>query len=674
MSSNGLLASHDVCAFANPDSSFFIRKSDPLVIENLVANGITCDTINLNEGILTCIANGSTLTLNGVPVGGGGGSGTVQSVAVASPLTISGDPNVNPTIGINLSSIVQTNTTQLITGAKKFAILPQSVIGVVPTDPDEFTNKLYVDTKVASVSSIVGGLSSITDWALYPAIANVSLANFALTNVSSIQTPLISAPSGLNINTGASPLVINTTNIDLNQASLIDASSLIGNQLQVVSDTSLNVSANFGNVEIQATQGVVSLNGTAIDFNGKPLTNVGDIQHNEALSETPSLFSITSAVATTITAGLALNLAAANVNIGSLGLPILGGINLAATGAINIGSANYTSIENVRITNSIIEKEPSTADLQLNDIAVLKNDLANLVIGTNTITIAPNGTTTINTNNQNYLVSSGDGQNSFAGQFINMAATSSIVMECAAGTNNPIEIRVPVPNNLSVSETAYDATTDPSSVLDVRSATRGMYLPRLTTVARNAIPQSQKGLIVYDTNVSSIMNYDGSNWSKPALTNESNELLGNLSGKVSGTATRTLTGFNTVETATVKADVIEPVDPLVQPFVGIAADVSMLGNTSLSFGLVGGGDGTISVPNGTLNMNATTNFTEAIQADGVYGPVGYVLASSGSSSPPMWLPFVGGPIGGRLTLGAVFGETIVPATSLTWDSGTGVLV
>jgi len=506
-----------------------------------------------------------------------------------------------------------------------------------------------------------------------------------------------------------------------------------------------------------------------VEFAGYELNNVGDITYKSTTTSlTPGVFNINSDVQTkiqsggnitldagltgdVITQGLTTTITTGTFNVGSVGLPIIGGIGLytagsatlAATGAINIGSANYTSIENVRITNSLIEKEPSTADLDFNNVGFLTNDLANLVIGTTSnITIQPNGTTTINTNNQNFTMTGGNGQVSFAGQYFNMYATSSIVMQTAQGTNNPIELRADAPNNVSIAEGAYDETTDPSSVLDVKSATRGMYLPRLTSTARTAIPSPQQGLTVYDTIVSSIMTYDGANWGKPAMTNVSNELLTNLSGKVSGTATRTLTGFNTVETGTVKADVIEPVDPLVQPYVGIGADVSMPGNASLSFGLVGGGDGTISVPSGSLTVSASNidiqanvnfndsaltgiaymsfvqqntgftpnngnldivsdstittsfsgntntilmdrflttfntpiNITEPIQLNGSNGPLGYVLVSQGSSLPATWQPFISGPVGGRITLGAVLGDTIVPASNLTWDSTSGVLV
>jgi hypothetical protein len=438
-----------------------------------------------------------------------------------------------------------------------------------------------------------------------------------------------------------------------------------------------------------------------VEFAGYELNNVGDITYKSSITSlTPGVFNINSDVQTkiqsggnitldagltgdVITTGLATTIATGTFNVGTIGVPIVGGINLLSAGEIYIESfGNYTRIEDIRITNNQIEKEPGKNDILIDDVATLKNDLANLVIGTTSnITIQPNGTTTINTNNQNFTMTGGNGQVSFAGQYFNMYATSSIVMQTAQGTNNPIELRADAPNNVSISEGAYDETTDPSSVLDVKSATRGMYLPRLTSTARTAIPSPQQGLTVYDTIVSSIMTYDGANWGKPAMTNESNELLKNLSGKVSGTATRTLTGFNTVETGTVKADVIQPVDPLVQPYVGIGADVSMPGNASLSFGLVGGGDGTISVPSGNLNISANEigissiiNISDAIKLDGSFGPSGYALVSQGSSLPPSWLPFVRSAVGGRITLGAVSGDTVVPASNLTWDSSTGVLV
>jgi hypothetical protein len=73
-------------------------------------------------------------------------------------------------------------------------------------------------------------------------------------------------------------------------------------------------------------------------------------------------------------------------------------------------------------------------------------------------------------------------------------------------------------------------------------------------------------------------------------------------------------------------------------------------------------------------FNTPINITKAIQLDGINGPQGHVLVSSGSSLPAQWLPFVGAPVGGRITLGAISGDTLVPASDLSWDAFSGVLV
>ncbi len=51
-----------------------------------------------------------------------------------------------------------------------------------------------------------------------------------------------------------------------------------------------------------------------------------------------------------------------------------------------------------------------------------------------------------------------------------------------------------------------------SAMLDVNSTTKGMLTPRMTTVQRNAIANPAQGLLVYDTNLSNFMYYNGSHW------------------------------------------------------------------------------------------------------------------------------------------------------------------
>jgi hypothetical protein len=51
-----------------------------------------------------------------------------------------------------------------------------------------------------------------------------------------------------------------------------------------------------------------------------------------------------------------------------------------------------------------------------------------------------------------------------------------------------------------------------SAVLDVSSTTRGLLAPRMTTAQRNGIVSPANGLLVYDTDVNSFFNYNGSAW------------------------------------------------------------------------------------------------------------------------------------------------------------------
>ncbi|OFX82264.1 MAG: hypothetical protein A2W99_09410 [Bacteroidetes bacterium GWF2_33_16] len=59
-----------------------------------------------------------------------------------------------------------------------------------------------------------------------------------------------------------------------------------------------------------------------------------------------------------------------------------------------------------------------------------------------------------------------------------------------------------------------DDTYSPQAcaVLDVKSITKGLLFPRLSTTQRNAISSPQAGLVVYDTNIKKLYLYDGTGW------------------------------------------------------------------------------------------------------------------------------------------------------------------
>src|SRR5690242_13171498 len=52
---------------------------------------------------------------------------------------------------------------------------------------------------------------------------------------------------------------------------------------------------------------------------------------------------------------------------------------------------------------------------------------------------------------------------------------------------------------------------DPNAILDVKSGTKGLLIPRMDSIARMAIPAT-KGLLVYDTTTSSFWYNTGAQW------------------------------------------------------------------------------------------------------------------------------------------------------------------
>jgi hypothetical protein len=66
-------------------------------------------------------------------------------------------------------------------------------------------------------------------------------------------------------------------------------------------------------------------------------------------------------------------------------------------------------------------------------------------------------------------------------------------------------------NGVGINNTSTVANS--SAILDMTSTTKGVLVPRMTTTQRNAIPSPATGLLVYDTNISAFMFYNGSAWS-----------------------------------------------------------------------------------------------------------------------------------------------------------------
>ncbi|HSN61865.1 MAG TPA: hypothetical protein VLR49_13075, partial [Ferruginibacter sp.] len=59
-----------------------------------------------------------------------------------------------------------------------------------------------------------------------------------------------------------------------------------------------------------------------------------------------------------------------------------------------------------------------------------------------------------------------------------------------------------------------------SAALDVNATNKGMLIPRITTVQRNAIGNPAMGLLVFDTDKSTVMFYDGTAWRSLSFSDE----------------------------------------------------------------------------------------------------------------------------------------------------------
>src|SRR5882757_10790245 len=111
---------------------------------------------------------------------------------------------------------------------------------------------------------------------------------------------------------------------------------------------------------------------------------------------------------------------------------------------------------------------------------------------------------------------------------------------------------------------------DPSAMLDVKSATKGVLVPRVTTALRTAFPSPADGLLVYDTDTKGFWYYmGGTGWQQILV--------------VGGTSTFAIPFSATVNSTS-------PLFALTNPGSGMGVSASSTGNTGIygSSGTVGG--------------------------------------------------------------------------------------
>ena len=775
---------------SNNGTYFFVRNTDPVVVDNLVAGTVTTDELNLNGQAIT--ASETAIFLNGEPYGGG--SGSVATVTGTAPITVTGTVT-DPVVGINLSGIVQTAGAQTITGGKKFSVLPQSVVGLVPTDPEEFTNKAYVDAQVAAAEP--------SAWSQYPATQDVNMDGFKLVQCAEVAAIglgygltltsdvdiAIEAAAG-NIEITAQSVILNQ-DLDVNGYNLTGVGDITGTTSNMVisTDTDITLQAITGNVEIDAKNLVIKSNapaGQAVSDSTLQIQTDNDmtITATDALSITAGTMTINNALSMTshkitnvtdptdpqdaatkayvdsrgppaadtlanvllagnsagasdinmngndissvndITmSGLVPSITATNVlgnltitSAATMNLGTAGQMTLASGGILSLGGVTYTTLENLVIDNSVISKESGEDDLEFQNVASINpTSGATLALGPS-ILADSGGQVDINTTGENLSLVGGN--TSLDGTIVSINGSESIGITSTAAAGSPIWIQPGSANNVYVATAPPGTVNDDSSVLNVDSTTRGMYIPRLTSVQRLAVVNPQAGLICYDTTDNAIYVYTTS-WIKTVLANSANELVTSLSGLASGVPQKQLTGFQSVTTGSVSADAIGPLDPLIQPYITVFGDLSLPDNSRIDFGAIDPGDGTIKA---TANLNLQADTAVIISAPGVgfnvttidvtsdnyiqlYAPtnialnsgtitlnqseglilptfggngpgsVGDVVVSQGAGLPARWQPAIStGALTGNTPLLVAGPSGIVSEGTLVFNNTSGVLV
>jgi hypothetical protein len=465
---NGLIASSDVAGSGNSESVYFLRKGDPVVIDDLVANNITCDTLDLNGGLLTTTTGGTILTLNGIPVGG------IATITGTAPINVTA--GANPIVSLNTSGVVpgtypladvtvnsqglittinagtvppnddwsnfpaQTNvnmnnflitslatpvnatdaTTKLyvdtldaqnvkltgnqtIAGIKTFNDIP--VCATMPTNNDQLANKQYVDSAISAdtlANVLVAGNSAganqinmnnnkIINCADPTLAQDVATKNYvdALPAETLTATLIAGNSAGANtinmnnnqINNCADPLLpqdvatkiyVDTRPAESLSATLIAGNSAGANQINMNSNKIINC-LNPTNPQDVATKNYVdnAIPGTPTLAQVLTAGNTANMDINMNDYDISSVNDITMS-------GLAPTITATNV-LGNLTLSALGTFNaltggqmtLASGGIMSIGGATYTTLENLRINNSVITKEPGQPDLSISDVTTL---------------------------------------------------------------------------------------------------------------------------------------------------------------------------------------------------------------------------------------------------------------------------------------------------------------
>jgi hypothetical protein len=179
----------------------------------------------------------------------------------------------------------------------------------------------------------------------------------------------------------------------------------------------------------------------------------------------------------------------------------------------------------------------------------------------------------------------------------------------------------------SVSVNTDGSTADASSILDIKSTTKGMLVPRMTTAQRTTIIAPAIGLLVYDTDVKSFWYYNGSTWTN--ITGGGSSAGGSFTlpfeanVNTSGTAFKIANGTTAIEGSSVSNSAIS----------GYSENGSGLsGNSTNGFGILATSTHATAIRAYSSNQNPTIYATNSFGGAAIEGNSNTYFGVSGKSA------------------------------------------
>jgi hypothetical protein len=184
----------------------------------------------------------------------------------------------------------------------------------------------------------------------------------------------------------------------------------------------------------------------------------------------------------------------------------------------------------------------------------------------------------------------------------------------------------------SVSVNTDGTTADASAILDVKSTTKGVLVPRVTTAQRTAIVSPASGLLVYDTDVKSFWYYNGTAWTNITGAGGGGSLTLPFDATVNtpGTALKIVNGTTAIEGSSLN-------NPGIYGYSENGSGIS--GNSTNGFGVFATSTQATAIRANSFNANPTVHSTNSNgtgtairgEASGVSGVGVFGTAASSTS-------------------------------------------